>query len=296
MAEFLKGNHLNSRLDEILENAEEKLVLISPFIKFHSRIKEILRTKKHNDKLLISVVFGKNEDKKQKSFAQEDFDFLSEFPRVEIRFEPRLHAKYYANESASLLSSMNLYEYSQNNNIEFGIFSQTSFMDSIIKSTGVDRAAWDYFEGVQESSQLLFQKVPVYEDKLMGLKKKYIRSDVEVDKLSEIYGVQSQKTQSKQQSVEVRQSAEADKNKIKEVRAAKVASKNSKVLSASKIAAKFGSSVTAKKVQSLMESKGYLIGDEITDAGANIGLVKKNYMGNDYIAYPEDLEDFQEFL
>src|SRR5690606_31229086 len=102
MTEFLKGNHLNSKLDDILENAGTMLILISPFIKFHSRIKEILSTKKYNDKLRICVVFGKNEDHKERSFAKDDYEFLKEFPYVEIRFEPRLHAKYYANESTSL--------------------------------------------------------------------------------------------------------------------------------------------------------------------------------------------------
>ena len=34
MAEFKKGNALNAALDEIIEGAQKRLVLISPFIKF----------------------------------------------------------------------------------------------------------------------------------------------------------------------------------------------------------------------------------------------------------------------
>ena len=198
MAEFLKGNALNAKLDEILENAEQNLILISPYIKFHAKIKEILLRKKNQDNLLITIVFGKNEEKKEQSFSKEDFEFLGSFPNVKIKYEPRLHAKYYANDAMSILSSMNLYEYSQNNNIEFGIYTETQgFFDNLMKANTLDKDAWDYFKSVLENSELLYHRTPVYEDKLLGLKKKYVRSDVEVDKMDAIYGAAVKKTKEK---------------------------------------------------------------------------------------------------
>lgn len=207
MAEFLKGNSLNSKLDEILEKAEEKLYLMSPFIKFHSRIKEILLTKKEKDRLQLVVVYGKNEDNKEKSLGQEDFEFLTQFRNVCIKYEPRLHAKYYANEGATLLSSMNLYEYSQNNNIEFGIYSEAStFMDKIIGSKDtIDKDAWDYFLNVLDNAETVYRKDPVYEKKLFGLTEKYVKSDVAIDTLTTLYGNVAKKSNSNQVKVKERE-------------------------------------------------------------------------------------------
>lgn len=200
MAEFYKGNHLNSKLDEILEKAESSLILVSPFIKFHSRVKEILNTKKKKHELLITVVFGKNEDRIEKSFSREDFEYISEFPNVEIMYEPRLHAKYYANESASLLSSMNLYEFSQNNNIEFGIYCEKGFVDNLLNIPSLDREAWNYFKGVIDDSEVLYRREPVYEDGFLGFTQKYVNSEIEIDKLSEKFGLRKKESPKKEPS------------------------------------------------------------------------------------------------
>ena len=45
MAEFVKGNQLNSALEDIFEKAESHLVIISPFIKLHSRFIDVLKSK-----------------------------------------------------------------------------------------------------------------------------------------------------------------------------------------------------------------------------------------------------------
>ncbi len=121
MAEFLKNTQLLSSIEELIEKADQWLWLISPYIKFHERIKECLRQKKDKPSLHIVVIFGKNEEDISKSLSKEDFDFLKEFPSVTIGYEKRLHAKYYASEDFSIITSMNLHEFSQNNNNEVGI-------------------------------------------------------------------------------------------------------------------------------------------------------------------------------
>src|SRR5690606_1047281 len=122
MAKFITGNKLNSELEDIFEKAERGLILISPYIKLHKRYMSTLMSKKeNNNNLKITIVFGKNEEDISKSMKQEDFNFFKDFPNIEIRYEKRLHAKYFANETNSILTSMNLYSYSQDNNIEFGV-------------------------------------------------------------------------------------------------------------------------------------------------------------------------------
>ena len=66
-------------------------------------------------------MFGKNEQDPSKSMKLEELDFFKEFSNIEIKYEKRLHAKYYANDYSAILTSMNLYSHSQDNNIEAGV-------------------------------------------------------------------------------------------------------------------------------------------------------------------------------
>ena len=124
MAHFVEGNNLNSVLEDIIRNADEYLFLISPYIKLHDRIKDQLKLKKSKSELQIIVVFGKAE-KGTNRISLEDADFLKTFPNIEIRYEKNLHAKYYASEDGALITSLNLYDSSQNVNIEAGVYMET---------------------------------------------------------------------------------------------------------------------------------------------------------------------------
>lgn len=187
MAKFLKGNALNAAIEEIFDNCEKQLVIVSPFIKLHSRFINSLKAKKGLDKLEIKILFGKNEKDISKSINQEDFDFLKEFPNIEIRYNEHLHAKYYSDENKAVLSSMNLYEYSQNNNIEFGILTNPTIISSLTSSiTGnsLDDDAYGYFHQVIQDSELLYERKPNYDKKFGGFQKSYIGSETLHDDLT----------------------------------------------------------------------------------------------------------------
>lgn len=188
MAIFLTGNDLNAELENLFEYAEEYLILISPYIKLHDRFASVLKAKKDNPNLKIFVVFGKNEDDFSKSMKQEDFIFFKDFPNIEIRFEKRLHAKYYANENAAILASMNLYNFSQDNNIEAGVLTnRKGILESITGQDTLENDAAGYFQRVIEQSDLLFLKEPKFESKLMGISRRYIGSEIEIDILSDFF-------------------------------------------------------------------------------------------------------------
>jgi len=195
MAKFLTGNELNLELENIFEDAQQQLILISPYIKLHDRYASVLKTKLYNPKLEIIIVFGKNEENMSKSMKQEDFNFLKEFPNIQIRYERRLHAKYYANETSAILTSMNLYSYSQDNNIEAGVMTKISVLGDIANSLltnvggddSLDTQAINYFKRVIIQSELLFSKKPQYEKALWGLTKKYKESIIEVDNLTDFF-------------------------------------------------------------------------------------------------------------
>lgn len=185
MAKFLQGNELNSELGKLFANANNLLILISPFIKLHERFISELKAKKDKPELKIIIVFGKNEDDVSKSMKSEDLNFFKDFLNIEIRYEKRLHAKYYANESSAILSSMNLYSYSHDNNIEAGIMlKSSSVLGKFTGENNLDSEAGEYFERVIDQSDLLYKKEPEYESSFLGISKKYKSSIVTHDNLS----------------------------------------------------------------------------------------------------------------
>lgn len=185
MEKFLTGDELNSEIGKIIERAENQLIIISPFIKLHERTKDKLKSKIEDDKLEIIIVFGKNEDDKNKSFPADDINFFKTFPNIEVRYEKRLHAKYYANDNYAIMTSMNLYDFSLNNNIEFGIQTKATLIGNFVdKVTGdsLDTRAFNFFMEVIENSEVYFKREPKYKSGWLGLSSDYINSETTVDK------------------------------------------------------------------------------------------------------------------
>ena len=182
MGTFVKGSQLIAEVEKLFEEADQELVIISPYIKLHSRLIETLKPKLDDPELSIILVYGKNEADKSKSLNKVDFQFFSQFANIKIYYEPRLHAKYYGNQEKGILSSMNLYEYSMNNNIEFGVVTKAN-------KGNLDKEAWNYFQSVIEGSVLEYEKIPIYESSVMGLSKKYLKSEVKVDALSKAFNI-----------------------------------------------------------------------------------------------------------
>lgn len=171
-----------------MEHAADYIILISPYIKLHDRYASALKAKKDNPNIKIIVVFGKNEDDFSKSMKQDDFNFFKDFPNIEIRYEKRLHAKYYANESGAILTSMNLYNFSQDNNIEAGVFmDKKSIIGSLTSQDILDSDTFNYFQRVIDQSDLLFQKEPTFESTMLGLSKRYTGSIIKTDQLSDFF-------------------------------------------------------------------------------------------------------------
>lgn len=190
MAEFLQGSELNLCLEQMIQNAESYILIVSPYIKLHDRIRDELRRKKGKPDLEIVVMFGKNEEEASKSFNKEDASFFRDYAKIKICYEKNLHAKFYATEKGCLFTSMNLHEYSQNNNVEIGIYasmkgSLAKIANDITSITDIGDAALNYFDDKIEHSEILFEKSPVYENTFLGLSKKYVSSEIVIDRLDE---------------------------------------------------------------------------------------------------------------
>ena len=114
MAKFLNTSGTNFFLEELIKNAKERLILISPYLRLNDRIKELLEDKDRL-KIDIRIVYGKSD------LHPDEIKWMQKLEYVRVSFCKNLHAKCYINESTCIISSLNLYEFSQVNNNEMGI-------------------------------------------------------------------------------------------------------------------------------------------------------------------------------
>lgn len=116
MADFLTTKQIAAHLEQIIVDAKQQLFLVSPYIKADRQIRERLVSQANsNSEVRISVIYGKKE------LPAKEWDWLKDLPSVELRFRQDLHAKCYLNEQVALVTSMNLYDFSEVNNDEMGI-------------------------------------------------------------------------------------------------------------------------------------------------------------------------------
>ena len=114
MANFLNTSGTNFFPEELIKNAKERLILISPYLRLNDRIKELLEDKDRL-KIDIRIVYGKSD------LHPDEIKWMQKLDYVRVSFCKNLHAKCYINESECIISSLNLYEFSQVNNNEMGI-------------------------------------------------------------------------------------------------------------------------------------------------------------------------------
>lgn len=114
MAKFLNTSGTTYHLEELIKNASDRLIIISPYLKLNERIKELLEDR-NRLKIDIRIVYGKND------LQPEEINWLKNLTFIRTSFCKNLHAKCYLNESECIITSLNLYEFSQVNNNEMGV-------------------------------------------------------------------------------------------------------------------------------------------------------------------------------
>lgn len=119
MAKFLNTSATNYFLEELIKSARDRLILISPFLRINQRIRELLEDK-NRLKIDVRVVYGKSE------LQPEEISWFRELTYVRTSFCQNLHAKCYLNEESCIITSLNLYEFSQVNNNEMGVLISRS--------------------------------------------------------------------------------------------------------------------------------------------------------------------------
>tara|TARA_R110002051_G_scaffold207121_2_gene272663 strand:- start:1317 stop:2267 length:951 start_codon:yes stop_codon:yes gene_type:complete len=310
MSTFLTGKALEKEIDKIIWDAEEVLLIVSPYIKLDDHFKKLFEKHSHNDFLKIVLVFGKNEKKVSKSLSKQDFEFFKQFPDISIVHAPQLHGKYYGNEMKGVITSVNLYDYSfTNQNIEFGVFNEQSIMDSLkLGKSKVDNDAFNKCMEVAEESQIVFIKRPLYKtDKgLFKSTKSYIKSEILIDETECYYGLFKTERTSKKlndfpdeldvDSKDYKRPEREKKKKPKKVKTTSEIVQNidnskSKLLTTKELSQLTG--LSSRKVNSWFTDKKLMYKKDedwiTTKGGKEAGGVEKSGQYGQYIIWPEDI-------
>ena len=109
MAKFLNTKKSISEIEDLIRDAGQTLILISPYLKLSKDFKELLSYRNSKDKI-TTVIFGK----------VESLQF------VILKYKDDLHAKCYMNDEKMIITSLNLYDFSMNNNKEMGVLIEKS--------------------------------------------------------------------------------------------------------------------------------------------------------------------------
>jgi len=112
---ILTTSGLSNQIEEIISEAKEFIVLITPYLKMTQSLMGRLANADENN-IKIMILYGKNE------ISDEQKESFKKLNNCNLYFLKDLHAKCYLNEHRGIISSLNLYEYSQVNNWELGVY------------------------------------------------------------------------------------------------------------------------------------------------------------------------------
>ncbi len=113
MAKFLDTTEISYRIERLLKDAQKQIILISPYLKLRPRVKELIEDAVRLG-VRVSVVYGKKE-------ACDGAEQLRAMAGVKVTFCKNVHAKCYLNETVGIVTSLNLYDFSEAKNQEMGV-------------------------------------------------------------------------------------------------------------------------------------------------------------------------------
>jgi len=118
MVEFLNTSKAYAGIEAVIDKADSKVVLISPYIRFPQPLLERL---KYKDRHGIKTVVVCRENDSGKNLGDKVRSDLRQLRNLELRFDDDLHAKCFYNEKSMVITSLNLLESSERKNREMGV-------------------------------------------------------------------------------------------------------------------------------------------------------------------------------
>lgn len=114
MAQFLTTSGTSYHIEQIIIKAQKNIILLSPYLFLSRTLLERLQDADRRG-VKIAIVYSQNK------LRQAEIEVLKEFSSLDIFYSPNLHAKCYFNTKDMIITSMNMYEFSEKNNREMGI-------------------------------------------------------------------------------------------------------------------------------------------------------------------------------
>jgi len=161
MAKFLNTKKSVSEIEDLIRDAGQTLILISPYLKLSKDFKELLSYRNSKDKI-TTVIFGKVQ------LNPDEMKFLESLQFVILKYKDDLHAKCYLNDEKMIITSLNLYDFSMNNNKEMGVLiEKANTNDKELFEEAYKEV--DYINTTSErfsyKTQIITQLVPIKEEK-----------------------------------------------------------------------------------------------------------------------------------
>ncbi|WP_024545491.1 phospholipase D family protein [Picosynechococcus sp. NKBG15041c] len=114
MAKFLTTSGTSHHIEQIIIGAKKTVVFLTPYL-FLSRT--LLERLQDADRQGIKIIIVYRQNK----LRPVEVEVLNNFKSLDIFYSPNLHAKCYFNAKEMIITSMNMYEFSEKNNREMGI-------------------------------------------------------------------------------------------------------------------------------------------------------------------------------
>jgi phosphatidylserine/phosphatidylglycerophosphate/cardiolipin synthase-like enzyme len=114
MAKFLTRGKTVSELEDLIQNAGEKLILISPYLKMSEDFFERLERRDKQNRS-TTIIYKENQ------LDSIHLERLGKLRFVLLMSYDKLHAKCYYTDNKMIITSLNILEYSMANNKEMGV-------------------------------------------------------------------------------------------------------------------------------------------------------------------------------
>jgi hypothetical protein len=160
MAEFLTTHATAYNIENIILNSKEKLVLVSPYLQISKTFMDRLNDADERGTKIL-VIYGKDELKPGES------DQLNKLKHLTLLFCENLHAKCYFNEDTMVITSMNMYEFSEKTNREMGVLinrvsDANVYMNAVKEIQSIERASSNPEDKIpQQHHQVTVKNAPI---------------------------------------------------------------------------------------------------------------------------------------
>src|SRR5262249_18480998 len=149
MAKFLNSSAANYYLEEIIRLANDRLILLSPVLRFNDRVKQLLADKNQR-RIEVQIAFEHNE------LLPEEVNWLRGLSHIRTSFCRNLQARCYLNEQFCIVSSLSLHELSHVKTNEIGVLISKSEDEELFQSL-VDEA--ERIVRISEEVRMSFERV-----------------------------------------------------------------------------------------------------------------------------------------